>query len=91
MTVPHAVGPFYVRSEGAEAGVYVRLGSTNRPAGSEMIAELQRLARNMFFDEQPCSGASSDDIDARAASELFAGVSRPVTPAKWRSLGLIVG
>src|SRR5574337_1623417 len=30
VTVPHAVGPFYVRSEGSEAGVYIRLGSTNR-------------------------------------------------------------
>ena len=56
-----------------------------------MIADLQRLARNTFFDEQPCSGASLDDIDVRAASELFAAVSRPLTPAKWRSLGLIVG
>lgn len=90
VAVPHAVGPFYVRSEGPEAGVYVRLGSTNRPAGPELLAELQRLARNTFFDEQPCSGASSEDIDFRAASELFAAVSRPLTPAKQRSLGLIV-
>jgi len=78
VTVPHAVGPFYVRSEGAEAGVYIRLGSTNRRAGPELLAELQRLARNTFFDEQPCSETNSDDIDVRAASELFAGVSRPL-------------
>ncbi|MBI2193009.1 MAG: putative DNA binding domain-containing protein [Planctomycetes bacterium] len=89
--VSHAVGPFYVRSEGAESGVYVRLGSTNRPAGPELLAELQRLARNTFFDEEPCSETSSDDIDVRAASELFAGVSRPLTPPKQRSLGLVVG
>ncbi len=90
VAVPHAVGPFYVRSEGPEDGVYVRLGSTNRPAGPELLAELQRLARNTFFDEQPCADASSEDIDFRAASELFAAVSRPLTPAKQRSLGLVV-
>ncbi|TXF10367.1 AlbA family DNA-binding domain-containing protein [Pelomicrobium methylotrophicum] len=90
VAVPHAVGPFYVRTEGPEGGVYVRLGSTNRPAGPELLAELQRLARNTFFDEQPCADASSEDIDFGAASGLFAAVSRPLTPAKQRSLGLVV-
>jgi predicted HTH transcriptional regulator len=88
--VPHAVGPYYVRSEGAQSGVYVRLGSTNRPAGPELLAELHRLARNTFFDEQPCLETSWDDIDVRAVSELFAAVSRPLTPPKQRSLGLVV-
>lgn len=91
MTVPHAVGPYYVHSEGPEAGVYIRLGSMNRPAGPELVAEIRRLARNTFFDEQPCSEVSSEDVDFRAASEFFAGVSRPLTPPKRRSLGLVVG
>jgi ATP-dependent DNA helicase RecG len=91
VTVPHAVGPYYVRSEGVESGVYVRLGSTNRPAGPELVAEIRRLARNVFFDEQPCSETNSEDIDFRAASEFFAEVSRPLTPPKRRSLGLVVG
>lgn len=91
VAVPHAVGPFYVRSQGPQSGVYVRLGSTNRPAGPELLAELQRLARNTFFDEQPCPEASSEDIDSRAASELFAAMSRPLTPPKQRSLGFLVG
>ena len=89
--VPHAVGPYYVRSEGPKSGVYIGLGSTNRPAGPEMLAALQRLARNTFFDEQPCPEMSSEDIDFRAASEFFAVVSRPLTAAKRRSLGLLVG
>ena len=91
VAVPHAVGPYYVRSEGPENGVYIRLGSTNRPAGPELLAELQRLARNTFFDEQPCTETISEDIDFRAASELFAAVSRPLTSPKRRSLGLFVG
>lgn len=90
VSVPHAIGPYYVRVEGPEAGVCVRLGSTNRRAGPEMIAEIQRLARNTFFDEQPCTEIDSEGIDFRVASELFSAVSRPLTPPKRRSLGLIV-
>jgi len=71
ITIPHAVGPYYVRSEGPESGVYIRLGSTNRRAGPEMIAEIRLLARNTFFDEQPCTEASSEEVDFRAASEFF--------------------
>lgn len=89
VTVPHAAGPYYVRSEGPAAGVYVRLGSSNRPAGPEIIAEIRRLACNTFFDEQPCPSINSEDIDFRAASELFAQVSRPLTAPKRRSLGLV--
>ena len=91
VTVPHAVGPYFVRSEGAETGVYVRLGSTNRPAGPELVAEIRRLTRNTFFDEQPCPEASSEDVDFRAASEFFAAASRPFTPSKRQSLNLVVG
>jgi len=90
VVVPHSVGPYYVRSGGPDSGVYVRLGSSNRPAGPELIAEIRRLARNAFFDEQPCSGINSEDIDFRVASELFAQASRPFTLPKRRSLGLLV-
>lgn len=70
VNVAHTAGPYYINREGPENGVYIRLGSTNRRAGPEMIAELQRLARNIFFDEQPCSEINTEGIDFRAASEL---------------------
>lgn len=89
VTVPHAVGPYYIRSEGPDSGVYIRLGSTNRPAGPELIAEIRRLACNTFFDEQPCSHVNSEDIDFRAASEFFAQSSHSLTPPRRRSLGLV--
>ncbi len=88
--VPHVVGPYYVKAEGPEAGVYVRLGSTNRRAGPETIAEIKRLARNTSFDELPCRESDSEAIDFRVASELFSGASRPVSRAKFRTLGLLV-
>jgi len=89
VTVPHAVGPYYIRSEGPESGVYIRLGSTNRRAGPEIISDITLLARNVFFDEQPCTEINSEVIDFRAASEFFAQVSRKLPPSKQRSLGLL--
>jgi predicted HTH transcriptional regulator len=90
VSVPHAIGPYYLRSEGPEKGVYVRLGSTNRRAGPEMIEAIRRLSRNISFDKQPCTEINSEDIDFRAASEFFASVSRKLTPAISKTLGLIV-
>jgi predicted HTH transcriptional regulator len=91
VSVPHTAAPFHLAREGVHDGVYVRLGSTNRRAGPEMIAELQRLATNTSFDELPCAEADSEDIDFRVASELFAERGRQLTAAKRRSLGLMVG
>ena len=90
ISVPHAIGPYIVRSEGPAKGVYVRLGSTNRRAGPEMIESIRRLARNISFDEQPCTEINSEDIDFRAASEFFGSVSRKLTPAIRKTLGLVV-
>ena len=35
-------GPFYLNKLGEEAGTYIRLGSTNRRAGHEVIEEIKR-------------------------------------------------
>jgi len=88
--IPHLVGPYYVASEGPEIGVYVRLGSTNRRAGPELISAIQRLATNTFYDEQPCPEIDSEAIDFRVASEFFSRVSRKLNPSARRSLGLLV-
>lgn len=61
--VPHWRGPFYLRSEGPQDGVYVRLGSTNRRAGPELLAELQRSLSGLSFDQMPCADLSASDLD----------------------------
>ena len=70
------VRPHYLRREGLDAGVYVRVGSTNRRADRELIEELRRFARGEAYDEQPMPDLDSEAIDFRAASELFAPVRR---------------
>jgi predicted HTH transcriptional regulator len=64
--------PHYLKSAGLEKGVYVRVGSSNRQADRELIAELRRFASGESYDEEPLPDLDSEAIDFRAASELFA-------------------
>jgi predicted HTH transcriptional regulator len=64
--------PHYLKSAGPEKGVYVRVGSSNRQADKELIAELRRFASGDSYDEEPLPDLDSEAIDFRAASELFA-------------------
>ena len=45
--------PHWLKAEGPEHGVYVRLGSTHRQADQALIDELRRTAEGVAFDELP--------------------------------------
>ncbi len=45
--------PYYLKKEGPEQGVYVRLGATTRRADRVQIQELERQRLNLSFDEEP--------------------------------------
>ena len=68
------IRPHYLKREGPEAGVYVRVGSTNRRADRELTEELRRFTRGESYDEQPLPTLDSEAIDFRVASESFAAV-----------------
>ena len=57
---------------GVEAGTCVRVGSTNRQADADLVAEMERFARGETYDERPMPDLDSDAIDFRVASESFA-------------------
>jgi ATP-dependent DNA helicase RecG len=86
---PSSTRPHYYKKQGSEAGVYIRVGSTNRRADHEMIKELQRIVRNETFDEQPLSYLNSEAIDFRVASEQFSHV-RQLAEIDLESLEIIV-
>ena len=65
--------PHYLKAEGSETGVYVRLGSTNRQADPELIAELRRSVEGVAFDELPMPGLTIEDLDLAALKALFHG------------------
>lgn len=86
--VPRIPGPFYLRSEGPDKGVYVRVGSTNRRATKEQREELRRLARSQAFDQRPCLGATMDDLDTAAIDSAFRPMGRVPDDGAQESLGL---
>lgn len=82
---PSPARPHYIERLGPEAGVFVRLGSTNRRADEAQIDEMRRFGQSESFDEQPIPDLNSEVLDFRAASELFAPV-RKLAPSAFRNL-----
>jgi len=55
--------PYYLKKEGREKGVYIRLGRSTLRATPEMIEGLKLDARNISFDATPVYQASEADLD----------------------------
>jgi len=82
-------GPFFLKSQGPEQGAYIRLGSTNRRAGADILAELRRTASHLVFDQLPCVGAAPDDLDIEAVRRAFQAIDRQIDVTKLESLGIL--
>ena len=81
--------PHYLQAAGIEAGVFVRVGSTNRRADAELAAELRRASLGKSFDEQAVPELDSEALDWHAASECFAPI-RKLKRADLETLRLLV-
>jgi ATP-dependent DNA helicase RecG len=88
--IPHLPGPFYVKKDGPEDGVYVRIGSTSRVADAEMLQNLRLLAKKISFDETPHPRATKDDLDWNVIKKAFSLVGKKITEHKAENLGLLV-
>lgn len=73
---PSPVRPHHLRSLGPKAGVFVRVGSTNRVADQSLIEEFRRYVREESFDESPMPSLKPADIDFEAAVSAFANTRR---------------
>ena len=73
---PSSTRPHYLKSQGPDRGVYVRVGSTNRRADPAQIGELERLVRGRTFDEEPVPELGVEAIDFEAARACFAPIRR---------------
>jgi predicted HTH transcriptional regulator len=73
---PAWTGPHHFTRLGPKEGVFVRVGASNRVADAPLIAQIERLARNESYDEQPLPELSSEEIDVDAATALFKPVRR---------------
>lgn len=85
---PSNARPHYLERLGAEDGVFIRVGSTNRKADAPQIEELKRLNWRTTFDEQAIPDLKSEAIDFRAASEFFAPY-RQLTAQPWSTLRIV--
>ena len=81
--------PHFLKSVGMEQGTYIRLGSTNRQADAQLIAELQRGVAGVSFDALPMPGLTIDSLDLKAIARDFQG-RRPVDERMLQSLRLLV-
>jgi ATP-dependent DNA helicase RecG len=82
--------PFYLKKEGFPKGIYIRLGSTSRPAGAEFLSEFQKLSTFHTYDLSPIPELSSDVLDWKLIEESFARVGKQVNEEKLKSLGVLV-
>lgn len=88
VTVPLSpLRPHRVRLSNRAPTVYVRLGSTNRVADDQLIAQLQREAAGISFDELPLGHLSMNDVDLSEAMRAFAG-RRSITAKDLQTLRL---
>lgn len=87
--VAHWPGPFYLKSEGDERGVYIRLGSSTRQAGPEFIAEMKRQHENKTFDQLPCPSLSIEALDLPFIEKIFKEAGREVHEQQLISLGIL--
>ncbi|MHB1631789.1 MAG: RNA-binding domain-containing protein [Acidithiobacillus sp.] len=85
---PSGQRPHWLKAEGPDNGVFVRLGSTNRQADRELVAELRRSVEGTGFDEMPMPDLSVDDLDVAAAQQLF-GASRTLDEKNLLTLKLL--
>lgn len=85
---PSSTRPHYLSRAGLDTGTYVRVGSTNRLADADMVAEMRRFSRGESFDERPMPDLDSEAIDFRAASESFAEI-RKLRPRDLDTLRLV--
>lgn len=83
--VPHAAGPYFLKSEGDDQGVYIRLGSTNRRADIETRLALRRFAANISYDE---TAVPKGEINRLLLDTVFGWVKKRPTDKNCETLGI---
>ncbi|MEA2103157.1 MAG: putative DNA binding domain-containing protein, partial [Candidatus Cloacimonadota bacterium] len=55
--------PYYLKAKGKPDGTYIRVGSSNRLASEEIIAELERAKHNLSFDSMILSDINFGELN----------------------------
>ena len=81
--------PYYLKSKGKLKGTYIRVGSTNRLANEQVIAELQRQRLNKTFDEEENFEFNLDELDLGIIYNEFKKIGKSCDYEKLKNLKLI--
>lgn len=81
--------PYYIKAEGKENGVYIRIGATNRKADRENILELERHRSNISFDEEINYEFDFLSLNIDSLKNRLKEVGKELTTEKMLSLKLI--
>jgi len=90
INIPHSAGPYYIKSLGIDKGAFIRSGSTNRIADSEMLDTLKLYAKKITFDEIAYPMGDIEDLDWIAIKESFRESNKRITESKAEDLELVV-
>jgi ATP-dependent DNA helicase RecG len=63
--------PYYLKKDGREKGIYIRLGRSTLRATPDMIEELKLEARNISFDAMPVYQATEDDLNMKKITQFL--------------------
>ena len=69
--LPGANKPYYLKKLGPEDGIFLRIGSTNRKADSQSVAELRRQARNISLDQEIDPSFDCDILDVQLLEKFI--------------------
>ncbi len=82
--------PYYLKSAGRVEGTYVRVGSTNRKADEEMIAELERTRRRVSYDGEIVYDKVASALDLSSFKQSYLDkTGEKLTPEILRKLDLV--
>ncbi len=63
--------PYHLKNKTVEESTFIRVGSTNRLASAEMIAELERRKQNISFDSELVYNKTVEQLDISTFEEFF--------------------
>ncbi|MBC8526813.1 MAG: putative DNA binding domain-containing protein [Candidatus Cloacimonetes bacterium] len=69
--LPGNTTPYFLKSKGLEKGVYIRIGSSNRLANIEIIAELRRKSLGVSYDYNIDRTLTINDFDSKSIGKFF--------------------
>lgn len=75
---PGASRPYYIKSLGKEAGTYIRVSGTSRPADEAILKDLELQGTNLSFDKMVCV---EQKYDADAAETLCTAIKNHMVEA----------